>query len=171
MSKNMFRISGRTLRKVGVILVMLAGTVSVASAETVGTLTLQGNVPGIFQITVTPEAGAGSLDVGLATVVERSNKKAGYTVTLESFNAVAGSASAAYFANIDPAVVSNLEYSISYGGNAVTLSNGAAVISDVVGKTDAAGSSKVVTISYNGASDFPYEGTYSDTLTFTIAAK
>lgn len=178
MNKNMFRISRKSLRSVVVILVLLAGTASLASAETTGTLSLQGTVPGILEITVTPEAGAGSLDLGVdavnvavATVVERSNKKAGYTVTLESFNAVAGSAADAYFANTDPAVESSLQYTISYGGNAVALSNGAAVISDVVGKTNASGSSKAVTISYNGATDFPYEGTYSDTLTFTIAAK
>ena len=178
MNNSMLRINKRTLRSVLVMVILLTGAAAWAGAETSGTLTLQGSVPGILQITVTPEAGASALDLSLdasnvavATVVERSNKKAGYTVTLESANAAAGSAAEAYFSHTDPAVESSLEYSITYGGTAVTLTNGAAVISDVSGKTDALGSAKTVAVSYNGASDFPYEGTYTDILTFTIAAK
>jgi spore coat protein U-like protein len=154
-------------------------SIAMASAATEGTLVLQGTVPGILEITVNAEPGHDTLDLSLnaadvkvATIVERSNKKAGYTVTLESANALVDSASTGVFKNTDPAYPDySLGYTISYAGTAITLSSGSAVISDVSGKTSGSGESKDVAISYNGADEFPYEGTYTDTLTFTIAAK
>ena len=177
MRTNEYLLTNRFF-KVVMILGMFLIAVSFAGADTTGTLSLQGTVPGILEIAVTPEAVSSALDLSLdtagvkvATVLERSNKKDGYTVTMESANAAAASSGTAFFANIDPAVASNLDYQITYDGNPLTLTNGSAVISDVAVKTNAAGTSREVNISYNGASDFPYEGTYTDVLTFTIAAK
>ena len=156
--------------------VFAVGTVS---AATEGTLVLQGTVPGVLEITVTPETGHDALDlsvnaadVKVATVLERSNKKAGYTVTLQSSNATTDSASTGMFKNTDPSYPDyTLGYSINYGGSAVSFTNGSAVVADESSKTTGTGTSRDVSISYNGADDFPYEGTYTDTLTFTIAAK
>jgi hypothetical protein len=160
------------------LLLFFAGTISLAGAATTGTLVLQGTVPGILEITITPEPGSNALDLSIdaanlkvATVNERSNKKAGYTVSVESANAKAAGTDTPYFENSDPEISSALEYQISYGGNAVVLSSGSAIISDTAAKTTGAGTSNDVAVSYNGAAAFPYEGSYSDTLTFTIAAK
>jgi hypothetical protein len=148
------------------------------SAATTGSLLLQGTVPEILEITVNADPAATALDlsvdassVKVATVIERSNKKSGYTVTVESANGAAQSSNSGLFVNDDPGITDSLSYDISYGGSPVSLTNGAGMISDVSTKTPGTGSSKDVTISYTGSTSFPYEGTYSDTLTFTIAAK
>ncbi|KGE70958.1 hypothetical protein [Spirochaeta lutea] len=145
-----------------------------AFAQTTGNLLLQGTVPGILEITVTAEDGADNLDLltavdnlAVATVVERSNKRAGYTVTLSSANA---SGSQAYFAG-SAGNTDTLDYTISYGGEPVTLSSGTALISDISTKTSASGDAKTLAISYDGTGVFLAEDTYQDTLTLDIAAK
>lgn len=160
------------------VLVLLTVSAGTSFAATTGQLLLQGTVPGILEITISPAADSNDMDlsvdeanVKVATVIERSNKKTGYTVTLESANAVTQSADNGVFINQDGEISESLNYNVSYAGDPVAFSSGAALISDVSGKTTGAGESKDVAISYNGSSDFPYEGTYSDTLTFTIAAK
>lgn len=147
-----------------------------AIAQTTGSVTLTGTVPAVLDITVTALPAASSLDLSVdttnlavATVVERSNKKGGYTVTLESANAKVLGGSAAFFKSADPANTDTLTYSISYGGTPVTLSAGSALVTDSNTKTLGTGTSKTVAISYTGA--FLYEDSYSDTLTFTITAK
>jgi len=175
-NKQAFTVS--LIKRTGFVLIGFFLILSAAGAATSGTLNLQGSVPGILDITVTPEAGSGSLDLSIdaagvkvASVTERSNKKAGYTVTLESANAAAAGGSVPFFENIDPEIADVLNYQISYGDTLLTLTGGSATISDVVEKTSGAGNTKDVFIDYNGATDFPYEGTYTDTLTFTITAK
>jgi hypothetical protein len=178
MNENKYSINKRFNGKAAFLLVLLAGTISLAGAATTGTLILQGTVPGILEITITPEPGSNALDLSIdtanlkvATVNERSNKKAGYTVSVESANAIAAGSDTPYFDNTDPDVSSSLDYQITYGGSAVVLSSGSAIISDTAAKTTGTGTSSDVAVSYNGATEFPYEGTYSDTLTFIIAAK
>jgi hypothetical protein len=148
------------------------------SAATSGTLVLQGSVPGILEITVNAVAGASALDLSanaadvlVASVVERSNKKAGYTVSLESANAVAAAGSSATFKSTDPTNADTLAYTISYGAAPVSLVAGLALVSDVSTKTAGTGTSREVRISYSGAGSFLFEGSYRDTLTFTITAK
>ncbi|MFQ3619719.1 MAG: hypothetical protein SNJ78_02130 [Spirochaetales bacterium] len=144
-------------------------------AQTTGNLVLTGTVPPILQITVTALPAASNLDlsttatVSVATVLERSNKKGGYTVTVTSANAVAASAALPFFKSADPANSDILAYSLTYGGAAVTFVSGSALVTDSNARTTGAGASKAVEISYTG--DFLYEDTYSDTLTFTITAK
>ena len=147
-----------------------------AVAATSGSILLSGNVPAILEITVTPEPGITNLpitttqsDLLVATVVERSNKHAGYTVTLQSSNMVAGGLASPTFKSAGTS--DSLPYSIKYGGVPVTFSSGTAVVSDVASRTDAAGTSKGLTISFDGANYFLDEATYSDTLTLTIIAK
>ena len=98
-------------------------------AQTTGTLTLTGSVPSILEITVTPAAAATGLDltanepgVTVGTVVERSNKKAGYTMSVSSANATATGGADAFFKSGDAGNADTLNYSITYGGTAVTLS-------------------------------------------------
>ena len=142
-------------------------------ADTTGTLTLQGYVPEILDITVTPTGNQTGLDLSIdetdvevATVVERSNKKTGYTVTLESANN-------GNFAGLDAGNTDVLPYTLSYDGTSVDLSGGSAVITDEDGKSSGGrnGASRSVSISYTGSGELLYEDDYEDILTFTIAAK
>lgn len=157
-------------------MVLLGGSVF---AATTGSLTVQGTVPAVLDITVTATAAANTLDLttdvadlAVATVVERSNKKAGYTVTLQSANGVTSSLSTGRFKSADVANGDYLDYSLKYGGSSVTFTNGIATITDSSTKTTGTGASKNLTISYTGASGvLLYEDTYLDTLTFTIIAK
>ena len=154
--------------------IICAGTAMFAG--TTGTLTLTGTVSGVLDITVTSTATASDLnllvdqsDVEVATIVEKSNKVGGYTVQLESANAVAANSNVATL-NGTGANTDVLEYSLSYDGNAVSFSNGVAVITDASSTTGSSGVTKSMSISYTG-DDGLAEDTYSDTLTFTIAAK
>lgn len=160
---------------------ILAGMIAIAApgfAATTGTLTLSGTVPGILEITVTPTASASALDLSIdvtdlpvATVNERSNRKAGYTVSVSSANALAAASDQAFLASADPLNADTLEYTLSYDGVPVVLAAGTAQVSDVWAKTPASGTDKELTISYNGTASFLNADAYADTLTFTITAK
>lgn len=159
--------------------IVLAAVVLNASlgAATSGTVNLSGVVPAILEVSVTATSAAGNLnlvsvvsDLQIATVVERSNKRAGYKITLSSANAAAQGASAPFFSSAGSA--DTLSYAISYNGAPVTFAGGAAAeVTDASAKTAALGASKPVTISYDGTGSFLDEGTYTDVLTFTIIAK
>jgi hypothetical protein len=145
-------------------------------SATTGTLLLQGTVPGILEITVSALPAASALDLSanaanlaVASVTERSNRKAGYTVTLQSANAGAGNAF--FFKSADVANPDTLAYTLSYDGVPVSLVAGSALVTDASAKTAAAGVVKGLSISYSGAASYLNEDTYADTLTFTIAAK
>ena len=160
---------------VGLMLVLAAGG---AFAATSGTLNLVGTVPGILEISVSAESVAGNLDLTtdqtdllVATINERSNKKAGYTVTLESQTAAAGDGSTSVFASADTGNPDTLTYTMSYGGSAVNLSGGSALVTDVTDKSNASGTNNELRISYTGSGEWLFEDTYEDTLTFTITAK
>jgi hypothetical protein len=156
--------------------VALAAFVAIpATAATSGSIALSGSIPAIMELVITSEPVANNLpltttvaDLSVATVTERSNKKAGYTVTLESQSAKASGASPSFVSSESG---DSLPYSIKYGGNAVAFVGGSAVVSSTASRTTAAGVSKAVTVSFDGASYFLDESTYSDTLTFTIIAK
>jgi hypothetical protein len=169
----------RTLAIVGALIAIVAVASFAQQTSDTGTLGLTGNVPKIVSITVADEAIASNLDLtqdvsGLlvATVTERSNVQAGYTVTVESSNAAAAGTSEGFFESGATGNNDTLTYSVTYGGNAVSYSGGgAAQVTDAGDKTAAGGNSNEVRISYQGASANLYNGTYSDTLTFTITAK
>jgi hypothetical protein len=135
-------------------------------------------VPGVLEISVTPTPAASDLaltvntvDLLVASVNERSNRKAGYTVSLASANALAAATSQAFLRSADLANLDLLPYSLSYDGVAVVFSGGSAVVSDTWARTSAAGIEKELRMSYDGASFFLNADGYADTLTFTIAAK
>jgi hypothetical protein len=140
-------------------------------AATTGTISLSGSVGGLCDLTVTQATGNSNLAVTtkvtnatIATFVEKSNKASGYTVTLTSANSsvLKGSLSG----NTD-----TLSYTLAYGGTAIDLSSGSAVITNSSSKTGSAGLTKILAISFDGTASLLGEDSYTDTLTFTIAAK
>lgn len=169
--QTLLRFRGKWLFA-AVIAVLLC---SPAFANTSATLILEGTVPGILDISVAAAAVSANLDLGsnasfvVASVTERSNKRAGYTVTLSSENAVGAGSDVPFLKGQEVTNTDTLEYSLTYAGIPVELSAGSAIITDVSTKTPSSGSVKPLGISYVG--DFLYEDVYSDTLTFTIAAK
>jgi len=162
------------------VLCLLLATVSPALfAANTGTITLTGSEPVILQITVTSAPAASVLALNtlvtnlvVGTVTELSNKRAGYTVTLGSANALAGASATPTL--ISPQTTDFLAYTIQYGGVAVVFPAGGApaVVSSVSAKTSATGTVNSVTISFDGTSKFLNESAaYTDTLTFTIISK
>lgn len=142
---------------------LLMSVTSLSMAATVGTLNLQGVVPAVLSITITPEPLATNLpldttqsNVKVAEAVEVSNSATGYSVDIVSANngqLVNGS--------------DTINYTLSYGGSAIDLANGDAV----TGASGAVNASKDINISYTGV-DYALltQGTYSDQVTFTISA-
>ncbi|WP_455382918.1 hypothetical protein [Salinispira pacifica] len=166
------------MKRIAMLLLLTAGITAGAFAQTTGTLTLQGTVPGILSITVTPAGAASNLDLTtdvsnltVATVTERSNQKAGYTVTVQSANAAASGGNTAYFESTDAAVSDTLNYTLTYGGTPVSFTSGLATVTDTTSKTLGTGTTKNLNISYTGSTNFLTASTYQDTLTFTITAK
>jgi len=145
-----------------------------AAAQTTASLTLTGTVPAILSLTMTPEAGIGSLDLTqdlnmkIATFVEKSNKRAGYTVSVSSASAVAASVDAPVFKGNDPLNADNLAYTITYGGSTPTFTAGSAILNTSTSKTSKDGTTKEAFLVYSGAALFPNADTYQDILTFTI---
>lgn len=164
------------MKKILLTLVIAATVLTVLPAGTTGSITLTGTVDGILTISVTPDAVASNLnlstsqtDLPVAVIVERSNRAAGYTVTLESANAKALGSDAALLQG-SGSNTATLAYTMKYGGQDVLLLNGQALITDTTQITTAQGVSKTLSISYTSDGDL-MEGEYSDTLTLTIAAK
>lgn len=156
-----------SLRSVFVAMLVVAAAFVPAFGATSGTLSLTGVVPLITEITITPDPNAGALPIGnavnaltIATVNERSNDKAGYTVSLTTANGATLK---------EAAGTDSLPYSLIYGGSPVTFSNGTAVISNATAKTGGSGTTNILAISFAAA--FLNADTYTDTLTFTITGK
>jgi hypothetical protein len=166
----------RTTTILAVLVLACIAAAPVVAQET-GSLTLQGTVPAILEITVTGTGNYNALDLTtdasnlvVATVNERTNSKTGYTVSVKSLNAEGAGSSQAFFAGSDVANTDTLNYNISYGGSAVTLDgSGLATVTDSAGKTLGTGENKDVAITYTGT--FLNADTYTDTLVFTIATK
>jgi hypothetical protein len=144
---------------------------SYAAAATNASIVVSGTVPDLTSITVSTASDIQNLDLSadisgksIATVTERSNRRTGYTVTLQSANGGA-------LVGVDPLNADTVPYTLTYGGSPVTFSSGTATVTDASSKTTGTGTSKNLAISVAGATLFPNSDTYSDTLTFTIAAK
>lgn len=156
------------------VMVLLSGAAAMAATE--GNVTVSGTVDPINEITVTSQTGfnalsltAGETDKLVAIVNEKNNNTAGYTVTLSSANAVV---SADGIARLKDTVntANTIAYTIKYGGSAVTLAvDGTSVVTANGTNTDSTGVNKNVNISTTAG--WHNAGTYSDTLTFTIASK
>lgn len=155
----------------------LLGTAAVGLAQTAsGTLTIQGTVASAVSITVTPLSGYNTLDIAsgvsdqnVADVVEKTNDKNGYTVTMTSLNAGATGNSLFLADTAGGTGADTVPYSLTYNGNAVTFNNGSATLTDAANRTPQAGIDKSLAVTI--ASSWVNSATYADTLTFTIAGK
>lgn len=151
------------------ILALIITTFSSSTfAATTGTLLLQGIVAQKISLSVTPETAASSLDLAasqtdlvVASVNEKSNSKTGYKVTITSANL-------SKLKRTDGPEL--FAYTMKYDGSAVSLTTAAGTtITDSA--ANAVNLNKSVSISYTGvAEELMVEGTYNDTVTFTIAA-
>ncbi len=149
-----------------VSLLTLAGSSFAAPSPT--TLLLQGSVSPKVSLTVTSQPVAQTLDLAttqtdlnVASVNEQSNTKSGYKVTITSANL--GKLTLAGGAEV-------FAYTLKYGNTALNLSSAAGQV--VTNSTSGVvNQSRSVTVSYTGKpAESMVEGTYSDTITFGIAA-
>lgn len=154
------------MKKFAIVASLLALSTS-SFAATSGTLLLRGSVQRVLSISVTADSIAQTLDLStnktdlkVATVNEKSNSKSGYKVSISSANL-------GKLKRTDGAEV--FSYTMKYGTQAVNLGSAQdLVISSTAGTANV---NKDVSVSYTGiAQDLMVEGTYEDTVTFTIAA-
>lgn len=139
-----------------------------AYSATTGTLLLQGIVLPKLDITVTPETISSGLDLEttkvnlkVAEVREKANLVLGYKVTISSANL--GNLKRVSGTQVFP-------YSLKYNNNAVNLSTPAGQ-AFTYATALIANNVRDVTISYTGVpAENMVEGTYVDTVTFTIAS-
>lgn len=147
-----------------VLFTTLALVASFAQAATTGTLLLKGVVISTVSLTVTPESIASALPLNITqnrtkvgSVHEESNSGRGYKVSITSTNG--GKMVHESQAN------SSLSYRMLYNNQNVNLQSGQTFsYSDPRVNTD-----RDLRISYSGNGALA-DGSYSDTLTFTIAA-
>ncbi len=138
-------------------------------SATTGTLLLQAINPRRVSIEVTPVAVASSLDLTttqtnlkVATIVEKSNSKTGYKVTVTSANL--GKLKRENGAEV-------FTYTMKLDGSNVNLNTAAGTVFTRT-QTMPVTVSRNLTISYAGKSvETMIEGTYSDTVTLDIAAR
>ncbi len=140
-----------------------------AFAATQGTLLLQGQIDQVLSLTVTPEVGvhdsldlvAGESDRKVAVVNEQSNSNTGYKIFLRTTNA-------GFLKN---GTLDSVQYSLSYDGSDVTLSDTDEQVKSVTtGGVYDNNSDVAVTIAGSVSAAALTQGTYSDTVTFTIQA-
>ncbi len=145
------------------------------------TLSLTGNVNAFAQVFVENVSGNTGFDLTttqgatlVATVRERSNRRAGYTVTVTSANVTAGRCTdvtrACFYSS---AALENLAIDLFKGTTAVSFVVGPTPNwTDATAKTTGLGVSNDVKVAFDGAAASLGNATdYSETLTFTIAAK
>jgi len=163
--------SGKHMKKYIAITAALFTLGTAGFAQASATLTISGTVAAINTITIASQTGYNSLNivsgetdklVGIAT--ETSNDVLGYKVTLSSANA--GSTAQAFLAGTG-GNTDTVNYSIKYGGTAVTLASGSAIVTTAAARTASTGVAKNITVTLAGS--WRAADTYSDTLTLTIA--
>lgn len=136
-------------------------------AATSATLNLKGSIEEKMSIEVQNNALATSLDLlvprtnfKIAEVVEKSNRKAGYKVSIASANN----------GKLKNGALDEIAYTLSYGGQALLL-NGSDV--QTRANTQALGNGVVKDVSISYAAQVETEkvsGDYTDTVTFVISA-
>ncbi len=150
----------------------IASTLSLMSissfAATQGTLLLQGTIDQVLSLSVTPESGVNNsldltsteTDLKVAEVSEQTNSNTGYKILVRTANG----------GLLKNGSLDEVSYAMKYDGSDVTLAQ-----SDTEVKSESTGGvysySSDVEISYTGQSAASLtQGTYSDTVTFTIQA-
>ncbi len=137
------------------------------------TLTIGGNVPARVDISIAG-VDAETLDLQsvvtnrlIAQVTERSNVRAGYTVSVESAN---GFKLRGTYEDPD-----ELAYALTYADESVDTSTASFTFALRAGRTGSGlghgGDTRDLSISYDALSVNLFDGDYEDTLTFTITAE
>jgi hypothetical protein len=133
-----------------------------------GTLTISGTMPLLETISASPASYTldlvnGVTGVTVATVTETCNRKTGYTVSISDSNNGSLSKSGAS---------EGVPYTLSYGGGSYfTPSTTGAIVSTATGKTEKAGTANSLKITIPPPTALFDDGTFTDTLTFTITAQ
>ncbi len=164
-------MNAKSCYKVLALTALLLAAAIPGFAATNGSLVLSGVVAPVTAIVVQADPNASNLPIGttvsglaIANVNELSNNKAGYTVSLSSANGGILKESDTSGVGLQD----SLSYSLTYDGTPVVFVSGSAVISNADKRTSAVGTTKTLAISF--ASEFLNADTYTDVLTFTIAA-
>ena len=138
------------------------------------TLNLEGQVSEVLTITVNATNNTGLnlddavTDYKVGEITWTTNNEAGYTVTVSSNNANG----TFRFAGTETGNNDTLDYTLSVGGTDYAPSSGSAQIADTTSPTGESGvGPQDIEISYDGTTTFLNDGTYEDTLTFSITAK
>ena len=154
------------------ITITLSAVASLALGQESASITLSGTVNRIDAITVTPQNNYNSLDLvngetekTVAIVNERSNDKAGYTVTLTSLGA--GLTGQARLQPVTPGNSDTIPYSLKYGGVAVVLNHGTSTLTATGARTSSAGANNALAVNIAPAGGVNADS-YSDTLQLTI---
>lgn len=152
--------------------VTLSAVTTLTSGQQTASLTLGGTVSRTVAINVTPQNNYNSLDLvngetekAVAIVNERSNDKAGYTVTLASLGA--GLTGQAQLQPATPGNPDTIPYSLKYGGVPVVMNRGNATLTTAGGRTSSAGANNVLAVTIAPAAGVNADS-YSDTLQLTI---
>ncbi|PIK15600.1 fimbrial protein [Halobacteriovorax sp. JY17] len=138
-------------------------------AATQGTLLLQGQVDQVLSLTVTAESGVntnldlvnGEEDLKVAVVTEETNSNTGYKILVRSANG----------GLLKNGALDSVAYTVKYDGEATARS---LTTSDVAVKNVSTGgvydheSDFEVSLTGSGSAAALTQGTYSDTVTFTI---
>ncbi len=156
-------------RKFLVVFALVTATGSIgAHAATTGSITISGTVAQQTSIDVNPLTGYNALDLGtsqtdlaVAEVVEKNNTNLGYKVTLTSQNA----------GKLKNGTLGQVSYTAKYGSSSVNLSTTPQQITSGAVASSPVNVTKQFKVSYSGVdTSTMMQGTYSDTLTFTISS-
>jgi len=162
----------------GMALATLIGGTSVALADDV---ILSGSVAAITTITPTATqplgvtlGSAGLTDFAVTTVTEKNNVTGGYTITVSSASAAAatsGSRNVCKLLLTDDLTTTPITYTMKYDGQPVALdaATGACVFTRSKTVNTPNGDDKILTVTTSAATS-AHAGTYTDTVTLTIAA-
>ena len=156
------------MKKYALLLALVALFAATAHAATTGNITISGSVAQQTNITVTPLTGYNNLDLSttasdlaVADVKEQNNTNLGYKVTLTSQNAGA----------LKNGTLGSMAYSAKYNGSSVSLSSTPVTVTTGPVVTSPVNVTKQFKVSYTGIDPATVmQGTYSDTLTFTISS-
>jgi len=137
-------------------------------AATTASITLSGTVPQVISVVVAPQTGYNNLDLTtttnnlvVANIIEQSNVTTGYSVTVSSTNS----------GQLKNGTVGQVTYTAKYNNVSFNLTSTPVTITNVTSQTTPANPTKPLSISYTGvAASSLMNGSYSDTLTFTITA-
>lgn len=164
------------LISMAVVPISMAAVPSTQTTEDTASIRLSGRVEKNVSITVSGLNNYDSLDLtidvmdlAVVAVVETSNVREGYTVSLSSAHALAGGSGQPVFRGEEGN--EELAYTVTYDGVPATFNSGVAEVTNSNSKTGLNGRERTLAISYSGAEAHLGNDFYYDDLTLTITAK